>query len=711
MNSSHDDLCDELHDDFLAADAPLFLAGETGVIGDEDRVRVTPTVGTPWRWICRVEVQGQRDRQPGGATGVLVSDRHVLTAAHVVHEAAQNMHLFSIRVVPALDHGDEPFGAYPVTQRPRLAPRYRPDAADRLDFDYALLTLDTAIGAKTFAKLKGQALCHWGSPSCHTHAVFARREPAGLNGKAVLTAGYPFSRGGKKLMCAAGMLHSARRMARTMGLTADATQGQSGSPIWIADNGRAHLVGLVVGAGRQSNTAIRVTRELVRQLRSWIVQDGQTPSMIESETGLDPVAAEAGHGHTLDDVQDAEVGRWRTTRRAAAPAPAAWAAGIDLFPPPATLAFRLDDPGMVKAFKPVTVSSANHLCAALVDLSGSALTPAYAGLNDEQMLYAGSLPKICAMYAAFALRAQVQALADAAAAHGVAPALPTLAREIDKVWRPKLRALFPTRPATAYGGQNIGMPQIERIFTISAHGKVDFARATPALSQAQLDAPVGRTSAEFKTPPGRFHEWMQLMLRWSNNTAASQCILALGYPYINGALGHAGLFEDTLGRGLWLSADFAGHDWVNTWVDWRNNAAGPALTPHWASAQGRKRSNATATAAQVARFMTLLALDRLVDPDACAEMRQLLEVTPGGIGSYANAALRRVGRSPIRIAGKIGYGDDAFSHDCAIVERRVGGKDLRYVATVLGSARGRKRQDLNDLFVLLDAAIVERHTP
>jgi hypothetical protein len=41
-----------------------------------------------------------------------------------------------------------------------------------------------------------------------------------------------------------------------------------------------------------------------------------------------------------------------------------------------------------------------------------------------------------------------------------------------------------------------------------------------------------------------------------------------------------------------------------------------------------------------------------------------------------------------------------------IVERTVGGKHLRYAAVVLGSAPARSRQDLKDLFVLLDETVV-----
>jgi V8-like Glu-specific endopeptidase len=33
-----------------------FSEAETGVVDGDNRVRITPTVGVPWRWICKVEV-------------------------------------------------------------------------------------------------------------------------------------------------------------------------------------------------------------------------------------------------------------------------------------------------------------------------------------------------------------------------------------------------------------------------------------------------------------------------------------------------------------------------------------------------------------------------------------------------------------------------------------------------------------------------------
>jgi hypothetical protein len=396
---------------------------------------------------------------------------------------------------------------------------------------------------------------------------------------------------------------------------------------------------------------------------------------------------------------------------------APWAAGIDAFPATPTLAFHVNEPGMLAAFAPVTTSTVNHLCAALVDLTGNPATPPYAGLNDEEMVFAGSMVKVCAMYAAFALRFQVQAFVDAAAANGAPVVPPGITDEIEKAWKPKLQAKFPTLPAQSFGNkQDITFPKLDKIFTFLPNGKVDFARTAPAMTNADLDR-----AGELGVPKGRFHDWMRLMLRWSNNTAASYCILALGYFYINGALAQAGFFDSATGNGLWLSADYAKHDWVKTLAEKNANAAGQPLTPRWATAQRtssgpRWQSNVTATAAQTARFMTLMAQEKLVDATASQEMRTLMqsaiECVPHakcGIGSYVKDALDGAGRGFTALAAKKGYGDDSFSHECAIVERTVDGKHLRYVVVGLGSAPSRKRRDLSALFVRLDDAIVTRN--
>jgi len=85
-----------------------------------------------------------------------------------------------------------------------------------------------------------------------------------------------------------------------------------------------------------------------------------------------------------------------------------------------------------------------------------------------------------------------------------------------------------------------------------------------------------------------------------------------------------------------------------------------------------------------------------------------------GIGSYvrgglANATPPRVTTS---IASKIGYGDDRFSHDCAIVRINRGSdptRTIRYVVVALGSPPSQARTDLRGMVVRFHDCVVARH--
>lgn len=286
-----------------------FSQGETGVINGDNRLRIKKTVGIPWRWICKIAIRDSKGRDAESGTGVLISNRHVLTAAHVVYQQYIDPISYSIEVIPALNWGDEPFGSYPLASKPKIPKRYDPKSKDHLDFDYALLTLNTRIGSESFAALGKRPLCYWGHLSCGVNTFFQRLDPKGLNGKAVYTAGYPGQKGGKQLWCASGILHSANLLTRTMYITADTTRGQSGSPVWVLEGKKYFLVGIAAGAGTNSNVVVRITRELIRQVRAWINEDGDAPTMIVTEAAHNPSEFEDRPESEAFSGQEDEVDR------------------------------------------------------------------------------------------------------------------------------------------------------------------------------------------------------------------------------------------------------------------------------------------------------------------------------------------------------------------------------------------------------------------
>ena len=344
------------------------------------------------------------------------------------------------------------------------------------------------------------------------------------------------------------------------------------------------------------------------------------------------------------------------------------------------------------------------MCGAVVDLTGNPELPAFYANNPVDMLYVGSLAKIYPMYVAFELRRRVQEQAKDMIKLGLSTSTARWERQVfaalEKAWKPKLRAKFPKLPQD--------FPKLADIFVLSPTGDVRFAENDPPLTDADLDfRPPNptpgrpRISPEFKNPPGKFHDWMRLMLRWSNNKAASKCIRALTYPYINGVLAAAGFFDPSTKTGLWMSGDYQDRDWLP------DNGAGQRLSPRWARLQGRPASNFTGTAFQVARLMTLLAQGRLIDPASSTAMITIL-TGANGIGSYIKGGLPVALRPVSSIKSKIGFGNDSFSHDCAIVHPDPA-RTIRYVVVALGGHPNRAKADLRKMVVRFHGCVVARH--
>ena len=95
---------------------------EGGAVQRAPARRVSPTTAAPWRWICHIGLADfSSNRALTSGTGFLISKRHVLTAAHVVWDPAQDMHLYSVTVIPGYDDGQEPFGRAAASKNSHLS--------------------------------------------------------------------------------------------------------------------------------------------------------------------------------------------------------------------------------------------------------------------------------------------------------------------------------------------------------------------------------------------------------------------------------------------------------------------------------------------------------------------------------------------------------------------------------------------------------------
>ena len=293
-----------------------WLEAETGVIGRDDRRRVRDTLATPFSWICSIAATRRIVNAAGrvshtglapAGTGLLISPRHVLTAAHVLKSfntdsSVSELHeAQTVEVSPGFDRGSRPFGVVRAV-RWDLHPKFDPKVSASA-YDYAVITLDTDIGARVFKGLKGRPLSYWGNPRGGTDATLAELPPAAaarMLGARVITAGYPFSAKGE-MCCGSGELRagSAEQEAalRSSGsveqwirttpqflLTADSTKGQSGSPVWTIEGNRRYLIGILVLAGKDLNRAITVNDSVRRQIATW-TGIATTPAAPSTPTG------------------------------------------------------------------------------------------------------------------------------------------------------------------------------------------------------------------------------------------------------------------------------------------------------------------------------------------------------------------------------------------------------------------------------------------
>jgi len=288
---------------------------------------------------------------------------------------------------------------------------------------------------------------------------------------------------------------------------------------------------------------------------------------------------------------------------------------------------------------------------ALVDLthappgSGYANLITYAGWRDQEQFYVASLAKIAIILAAHRLLACFRA----AARQSKATDAEKLIKDVTDAWKPAVSRRIAGRPAD--------FPKFERIFQIA--GK------------------AGAWTIDFDST---FHGHMVGIVE-NDNRSANYCIEAIGFQYINGTLIHEGLYDEQRKRGLWLGG---GYSAKLTW--------------------GSSSRHHGATAAAVAKMLTLLHTGQLVGPDESFGMRGLFDMATE---SFAYFLTELHGRPVEESIGKIGYIKKGTDNEGAIITRKVGGKTLRYVAVGLNTPHG--KDGLYRLIEKLDDCIVNRH--
>lgn len=257
------------------ATGPNVRCGHVGYYGHLGRKQeVYDPTAVPYRWICQLLItytDSNRNTTMATGTGVLISPKHVLTAAHWIKRATKDDRgqwvtdeATKIRVTPGRSTQDTPLGAVFATQNVKIASRWNPRAPEN-QYNYALIELESAIGETRPAALRGQPLCYWGSRDCPGATVrfVGPTELDQLQGNGGATAGYVNDRHHMKQYVSRGGISGVGHSS-TMQMAAHPWNG--GSPVWINTRGEHQLVGLMLA----SNTVLRFTKPMCDELRTWI---------------------------------------------------------------------------------------------------------------------------------------------------------------------------------------------------------------------------------------------------------------------------------------------------------------------------------------------------------------------------------------------------------------------------------------------------------
>ena len=296
------------------------------ILGTDDRVMVADTTPIAFRFVCCLDLLFTHPTDPSltvhlRGSGTLISDRHVLTAAHNILNTLPGLRTHGRRTAarvfaqPGRNGRVLPFGES-RSRTLRVSPEWT--AAPNREFDFGLITLEDAIGAVAQPTLGGAPLGFWSHPRLGGGTHFRPLEVTFLPGRPVNLDGYPADKCGTRpanrpatraeiAACTGTAPGNARltdvgsRQWRSFGNVVaaspaaaprlitydlDSAAGHSGGPIWLRWERFRNIVGIHTGGFRNpapppafiANRGVRITNDMLRQIREWMRADGVTPT-------------------------------------------------------------------------------------------------------------------------------------------------------------------------------------------------------------------------------------------------------------------------------------------------------------------------------------------------------------------------------------------------------------------------------------------------
>lgn len=239
-------------DDHSSLESPKSRLLTSNIIGEDDRVRVSPTTSYPWSAVVKLYVTWGTDIYI--SSGAMIDQNHVLTAGHIVYSHSNGGWADSVKVVPGADNGNEPFGhAWAINIRTYSNWIF----SAHTNHDFAVITLDRNIGLQT------------GWMELYTTLSSSSIYTGILN-----TAGYPADLDfGENMYWTSDNGYAADEFNHWYYL--DAFGGQSGSPVWIYDGINREIVSIFTNSivGLNLNYGTRINRNKYDCIKNWLIAD------------------------------------------------------------------------------------------------------------------------------------------------------------------------------------------------------------------------------------------------------------------------------------------------------------------------------------------------------------------------------------------------------------------------------------------------------
>ena len=225
---------------------------DVDIFGEDSRRRVKNSTTYPYSAVGRLTSEYDDAGIISNCSGAMISAYHFLTAAHCVYNSEYGGWADDVTVKVGKNYRQEPYGTARYTFM-RVPQVYTEDESS--EYDYALITLDRKVGNDS----------SWLGYASYGTSFFTDRN--------VATAGYPRDLGGTRMYRQTGRSVTATSLEILTKL--DAATGQSGSPVWVNDDGQQYVVGILTSSSDRYTYLTRITGRRFDQIEGWIEKDDQ----------------------------------------------------------------------------------------------------------------------------------------------------------------------------------------------------------------------------------------------------------------------------------------------------------------------------------------------------------------------------------------------------------------------------------------------------